>query len=117
MFEILLLVIGTGAIASFARGRGASPKVWGTVAAAGYVLTELLAPLAMRALGLTEQILPWLAALTWFAGIALYVRFGIGAGRPSPDSQWTCKECNYMNGRHAIICEACGKPWPSEAVV
>src|SRR4051794_1102079 len=111
MFEILLLVIGTGAIASFARGRGASPKVWGTIAAAGYILIEFFTPLAMRALGWKEQILPLLFALAWFAGTALYVRFGIGAGRPSPDSQWTCKECNYMNGRHAIFCEACGKLW------
>ena len=54
MFEIFLLVIGTGAIASFARGRGASPKVWGAVAVVGYILVAILSPLAMRALGLKE---------------------------------------------------------------
>jgi hypothetical protein len=113
MIEILLLFIATGSIASFARGRGASPTVWGATAAVGYLLMAwLIAPLTMRALHISEPIVPMLAALAWIGGIAVYVRFGIGAGKPAPDSQWACSECNYMNGRHAIICEACQKPWP-----
>jgi len=42
MFEIILLIVVTGGIASFARARGGKPWLWGTLTVAGYFLVPLL---------------------------------------------------------------------------
>jgi hypothetical protein len=43
------------------------------------------------------------------------LRFVIGAGRPKPDSKWSCSNCNYLNNASSIICEACQQPWQAKA--
>jgi hypothetical protein len=109
MFEIIGLVLAFSGIAGFARGRGASPVITVIAGLAGFLLISFLggaitssddARLAVR-----------LAAWGWVGAVALFVRFVVGASRPSPTSSWICRNCSFTNGQQANICEACQKPW------
>jgi hypothetical protein len=109
MLEILGLVLALGGIAGFARGRGASPVLT--------VLAALLGFLAISFLGGSgastpdAQLAVRLGAWGWVGAVALFVRFVVGSGRPSPTGSWICKNCSYTNGQHANLCEACQQPW------
>ena len=109
MIEILLLIAALGGIASFARGRGVSPVAVGAVVLGGFVVIRL----ASMMLAITDDFRLALAtaAWAWVGLVASFVRFVIGAGRPRPTRSWACKSCLYTNGRHAVVCEACGQPW------
>jgi len=113
MFGILVLVIVVGGIATLARGRGANPVVIGTIAVAGYILIEFggsfFIPAEEYRLFLT------VAAWTWIAVVAGFVRFVVGAGRPKPDGKWSCSNCSYLNNASSVICEACQQPWRARA--
>ena len=109
MLEIIGLLLGSGAIAGFARGRGASPVLAVITALAGFFVILLLG----GALVVTPdaRLAVRLCAWAWVGAVALFVRFVVGAGRAKPDGTWICANCHYTNGRHAVLCEACKEPW------
>ncbi len=109
MLEILGLVLALGAIAGFARGRGASPVIVVSVGLIGFLLIYFGGGLLVSSEDAHLAIL--LCAWGWVGAVALYVRFIVGRGRPSPTGSWICTNCSYTNGQHANICEACQQPW------
>jgi hypothetical protein len=111
MLEIIGLVIACTAIATLARGRGASPVVAVCAAVGGWVMIEIGGSIVLSS-GEYRLVL-MLAAWGWVGLVAGFVRFVIGASRPKPDSQWSCSNCHYLNNASAVICEACTQPWRS----
>jgi hypothetical protein len=110
VLEIFGLVAALGTIASFARGRGASPVKTVGAALLGFLLIILIGSLLTSSY--EAQLAVHLCAWGWVGAIALFVRFVVGRGRPSPIfGSWICKNCSYTNGKHAQICEACEQPW------
>lgn len=118
MFEIVALILSISAIAGFARTRGGSSLLWGGVALGGYLLLlfGVAFALAFAKRG-TDSILPSLAAWAWIGLVALWTRFGIGAGRAKPDGMWVCHNCKFLNQHYAVICEACQQPFEKQAKV
>ncbi len=112
MLEIFLLVGATSAIAAYARGRGGSPWLWGTITVVGYLGVELGVAVMWRFVtGETNPLPGLLGSWAWVGAVALYTRFGLGAARPKPWGMWTCPNCKYLNGGYALICEACKQPY------
>lgn len=109
MFQIIGLFIAVGGIVALARGRGAKPVVVGTVAVAGWILITYGGMFVFPGRDSSWPLM--LAAWTWVAVVAGYVRFVVGASRPKPDSKWNCPECRYLNNASSVICEACQTPW------
>ena len=106
MFELLLLAAAVGGIVSLARGRGGNPIVWGCVAVGSYVAGVVIGNFLWPN-PLVRTFLPWvLVGVTAFE-----VRFIVGAGRPKPDSMWSCPDCNMVNDSNYVICQACKRPW------
>ena len=106
MFQIILLIMATGGIASRARGRGGHPVVFGALTVVSYLLGEFLA----RFFGpdsVMQMVLPWLLV----GLLAFQVRFILGAGRPKPDSMWACRNCDTVNESNYVVCQACRRPW------
>jgi hypothetical protein len=108
MIEIFLLIGAVGAIASFARGRGGSPWVWGTLAVFGYVATLLVVSVVA---GTRYPLAAWITAWGWIGLTAVYTRFIMGRGRAVASGSWTCPECSVINRSYAFLCEACGQPY------
>ncbi len=112
----MAVVLVTSAIATYARGRGGSPWLWGSVAVGGYVLLVYGLILAAGSGPLSGWRIELLAAgWAWMGLVALYTRYGLGARQLNPGSMWTCTNCKYLNGRHAVICEACQRPYSESA--
>ena len=112
MIELIGLVIIVSSIAAYARGRGGSPWLWGSLALGGYILIELLTFAATRLiLGETNPLLPLILSWGWVGAVALYARFGLGHSQPKPGSMWNCTNCKYLNQRYAVVCEACKQPY------
>jgi hypothetical protein len=111
LLEIIGLLIALGAIAGFARGRGAAPAVVVTVALIGFLLITFVGGAIVSSSSSDARLAMHLLAWGWVGGVALFVRFVVGARRPSPTGSWICTNCHYTNGRHAILCEACKQPW------
>lgn len=109
MLEIIGLVISVTAIAGFARGRGASPLLFGSLAVGGFFLIRMLG----MAAGFTGDgaLLMTVLSWAWIGAVAFTARFLVGAGRPQPSGLWICSNCHTTNGEHAVICEACRQPW------
>jgi len=111
MLEIFFLIISTGAIAAYARGRGGKPWVWGTISVLGYLLVLYLGALINGILRVPPEsdarLLPLGAALAWVGIIAFCARFLLGAGRKKPSGMWVCPNCKYLNQHYGVICEAC----------
>jgi hypothetical protein len=109
VIEVLMLAAALGGIASFARGRGVSPVAAGAVALVGYIVIRM----AGRLVAITDDttLVLAIAAWVWVGLVASFIRFVIGSRRPQPTRSWACKDCLYSNGRHAVVCEACGQPW------
>ena len=120
MFEIVLLIVATGGIAAYARGRGGNPFVWGSLGVGGYVVINYLGPVIMVSLGrpLDPDSRLWLfvVAATWVGIVAFCARFLLGSRGEKPSGMWSCPNCKYLNQHYAVICEACkhpyGKPVP-----
>ncbi len=112
MLEIFGLIVATTGIAAYARGRGGSPLLWGILTVAGYVLLEVGTAVVIHALkGEPNALLGLMLAWAWVGGIALFTRFGLGAGKAKPWGMWTCPNCKYLNAAYAVICEACKQPY------
>jgi hypothetical protein len=116
VLEIAFLIIVTGGIAAYARGRGGNPWLWGSIAVAGYVIVEYVLP---RAIGVAPEsdaaLLFLLGGFAWMGVIALCTRFLLGSGRKKPSGLWTCPNSKYLNQRYAVICEACQHPYGEPA--
>jgi hypothetical protein len=123
MFEIILLIVTTGGIASFARGRGGKPWLWGTVTVAGYFLVPAVVSFfavlfGADPKGIKESAQLWffVSAIAWVAVLAFSARFLLGRSYAKPDSMWSCPNCKYLNQRYAVLCEACKQPYASKAL-
>jgi hypothetical protein len=112
MLEIIALIVVTTGIAAYARGRGGSPLLWGILTVAGYIILEIGTAAVIHALkGEPNALVSLMLAWAWVGGIALYTRFGLGAGKTKPGGMWTCPNCKYLNAAYAVICEACKQPY------
>lgn len=120
MFAIVFLIISTGGIATYARGRGGNPFLWGSLSVAGFVLIQLAGGTILRLLGVSPDTADaqWVllaVAFAWVGVIALLTRFLLGMGRPKPSGMWSCPGCKYLNQHYAVVCEACAKPYAEKA--
>jgi hypothetical protein len=122
MFEIILLLLATGGIAAFARGRGGKPWLWGTLTVVGYFLVPAAVAFFAAMFGadptsIKENAQFWFfaSAITWVAVLAFCARFLLGRGYAKPGGMWSCKNCKYLNKHYAVICEACREPYASKA--
>ena len=85
MIEIVLLVAATSGIASFARGRGGNPWLWGAMTVVGYFLVPFLVGFLATIFGTTPdylkgnaQVLFFISAIAWVAVLAFCARFLLG---------------------------------------
>jgi len=115
VLQIFLLIVTTGGIAAYARGRGGNPWLWGTLSVAGHVMIQFIGAFALALFGkahdetaeLTVQISSWL----WIGIIAFCARFLLGMKMEKPGGMWSCPNCRYLNQHYAVICEACRHPY------
>lgn len=122
MFEIVLLIAATSGIASFARGRGGNPWVWGAMTVVGYFLVPFLVGFLARIFGANPghlkenaQVLFFTSAIAWVAVLAFCARFLLGRMYANPGGMWSCPNCRYLNQPYAVICEACRQPYEAKA--
>ncbi len=107
MMEIILLIGAISTIAAYARGRGGSPWLWGSIAAGGYVLLGYGLTLTIgRRVSEDWRFAFFAAGWVWVGLVALCTRFGLGAGRPKFSRMWTCPNWRYLNAHFAVVCEA-----------
>ena len=115
MLEIFFLIITTGGIAAYARGRGGNPWLWGSLSVVGHLLIQFLGGFVIGMLGLakdeTVQLMPFILSWVWVGVIAFCARFLLGMKSEKPDGMWSCPNCKYLNQRYAVICEACRQPY------
>ena len=119
MLQIFVLILTTGGIAAYARGRGGNPWVWGTVSVAGHLLIQFLGGFVLSLWGqqngenalLVVVIVSWV----WIGIIAFCARFLLGMNLEKPEGMWSCPGCKYLNQRYAVICEACRQPYGKKA--
>lgn len=114
MIEIFLLIGAISAIALFARGRGGSPWVWGTVAVIGFVVLRIGGAAFVASFQEVPFEIALLSTIASWIGVGLvflYVRFVMGRGRPQPTGMWACTNCTYLNKAGMQFCEACKQPW------
>ena len=120
MLEIAVLIVVTGGIAAFARGRGGNPIVWGSAAAGGYIFINYIAPIILAAIGqpMNPDARLWLlvVAAAWVGVVAFCARFLLGRTREKPSGMWSCKNCKYLNQAYAVVCEACRQPYAKSGV-
>jgi hypothetical protein len=123
MFEIILLIVATGGIASFARARGGRPWLWGTFTMAGYFLVPFLVVFfaAMfgadpKALREDSQLWFFVSAVTGVAVLGFCARFLLGRNYAKPDGMWSWSNCKYLNQPYAVLSEACKQPYASKGL-
>jgi hypothetical protein len=112
MLEIVFLIVTTGGIAAYARGRGGNPWLWGTISVAGHLLIQFL----VLALLQEEQ-----RSRRQYGHFHRLLRLGrcgrawhsIFAGeRPGKAvGHMQLFNCKYLNQHYAVICEACSQPF------
>jgi hypothetical protein len=122
LFEIILLVVATSGIVSFARGRGGNPLVWGALTVVGYFVVPFLVAFFAAVFGanpghLKEDARVWffISAIAWVAVLAFCARFLLGRKYANPGGMWSCPNCKYLNQPYAVICEACRQPYEVKA--
>jgi hypothetical protein len=123
MFGIILLIVVTGGIASFARARGGRPWLWVTLTVAGYFLVPFLVVFfaAMfgadpKALREDSQLWFFVSAVAGVAVLGFYARFLLGRNYAKPDGMWSCSNCKYLNQPYAVLSEACKQPYASKGL-
>lgn len=123
MFEIILLIVAAGGIATFARARGGKPWLWGTLTVVGYFLMPFLVVFFAAIFGADpkelqkdSQLWFFVSAVGWVAILAFCARFLLGRNYAKPDGMWSCRNCKYLNKPYAVICEACQQPYASKAL-
>jgi hypothetical protein len=122
MLEIVLLIVVTGGIASYARGRGGKPWLWGALTVVGYFLVPFLVAFFAVAFGVNPKVVKddaqiwfFVSAVAWVAILAFCARFLLGRNYAKPGGMWSCKNCKYLNQHYSVICEACRTPYASPA--
>ena len=119
MFEIIALIVTTGGIAAYARGRGGNPWLWGSLSVVGHLLIQFVGGMILGALGYARnQDTIWILVVVswvWIGVIALCTRFLLGIRREKPSGMWSCPNCKYLNQHYAVICEACQQPYGKPA--
>jgi hypothetical protein len=122
MFEIILLIAATVGIAGFARARGGTPWLWGTLTVVGYFLAPFLVTLCAVLFGTNPKVVKqdaqlwfYVSAIAWVAVLAFCARFLLGRHRQKPSGMWSCPNCKYLNQHYAVICEACKQPYGKPA--
>jgi hypothetical protein len=119
VLQIFLLLITTGGIAAYSRGRGGNPWLWGSLSVVGHLLIQFLGGLALGIMGRqsTENglLAITIASWVWVGIVAFCARFLLGMGMEKPEGMWSCKNCKYLNQRYAVICEACREPYGKKA--
>ena len=123
MFEIILVIVVTGGMASFARAPGGKPWLSGTLTVVGYFLLPFLvtffaAAFAADPKGVKENAQLWffVSAVARVAVLAFCARFLLGRGYTKPDGMWSCSNGKYLNQQYAVICEASKQPYASKAL-
>jgi len=115
MLEIVFLLVTTGGIAAYARGRGGNPWLWGTISVAVHLLIQFFGGLALALLHRSgdpdARTFIFVASYAWVGVVALCTRFLLGSGREKPSGMWSCSNCRYLKQRYAVICEACRQPF------
>ena len=117
MLAIILLIAATSAIASYARGRGGNPWLWGGLAVFGYFLVPLMVTNVtvsqewVRPDSDDVKLLSFTSAILWVAALAFCARFLVGRKHDSPGTMWSCPNCKYLNQSYAVVCEACRQPY------
>jgi hypothetical protein len=123
MLEIVLLIVVTGGIASYARGRGGKPWLWGALTVVGYFLVPFLVAFFAVVFGVNPKIVKddaqiwfFISAIAWVAILAFCARFLLGRNYAKPGGMWSCPNCKYLNQHYSVICEACRQPYASKAM-
>jgi hypothetical protein len=118
MIELVLLIAAITTVAGIARGRGATPWQWGTVATVGYLAVgfAVFYALESRLTTVTSPVIariPWpgIAGWGWIGCVVVYLRFFRGRAAVQPEGKWTCPSCTWLNARYSIVCEACKEPY------
>ena len=122
MFEIVLLIAATSGIASFTRGRGGNPWLWGAITVVGYfgvpfLVAFLAGMFGVNPSGLKEDAQVWffVSAIAWVAVLAFCARFLLGRRYANPGGMWTCPNCKYLNQPYEVVCEACRQPYAAKS--
>ena len=118
MIWLIFAIVGIGVLAT---KRGTSPVFWVVAAIIGILLFGyVIGPIVVGVDLVRNNVFPNLAVLIpsmlawiWVGALAIYVRFGIGAGQPQPRGMWTCPECKTLNQQSSLFCDSCGDPWPA----
>lgn len=100
VFEILLLIVVSGALAELTRRRGGSPWVTVPVAVLGYFVVRA------GSLALLGSGPDMLAAALWFVLCFGAVFLIFGGGRRAR-STWQCPDCQFFNEPTTLVCP-CG---------
>ena len=115
MLQILILFLTTGGIASYARGRGGNPWLWGSLSVVGHLLIQFGGAFVLGILGRsTQEDLTWaivVASWVWIGIVAFCARFLLGMSMEKPGGMWSCSNCRYLNQHYAVVCEACQRPY------
>ncbi len=115
MAEILFLILSTGGIAAFARGRGGNPWLWGTLSVAGHLLIQFFSGILIGYYRVPAdsdaQLIATVASYAWVGVVAFCTRFLLGSGREKSSGMWSCSNCRYLNQHYAVVCEACQQPY------
>lgn len=115
MFEIILLIVVSSAVAAYARARGGTPWIWGFIAVSGYLVLNYAVPGVFRIRADSDLRFGILVAgFSWMGVVALCARFLLGHGRAKPGGMWSCRNCKYLNAHYAVLCEACQRPYPGD---
>ncbi len=116
MLEILAVIAAASGIAALARGRGGKPWLWAGLAVAGWIIIPFTIGMARAAVGQFQPTVWYIVAgWAWIGAVALWARFGLGAGRAKPGGMWVCPNCKMLNKNYAVICEACQQPYANMA--
>src|SRR5437016_12706701 len=101
MFEIILLILVTGGVASFARSRGG--KLWLRRTLAGYflgpfVVTFFAVVLSAYPKGVKENAELWffVSAVAWVAVLAFCARLLLGGGYAKPHGMFLRPTCTHL---------------------
>lgn len=115
MFEIVLIIVVAGGIATYARARGGNPTLWGGIGIGGYAFINYVVPVILASLNhpLNADSRMWLfgIAAAWVAVVAFCARFLLGSSLEKPSGMWSCPNCRYLNQPFAVVCEACRQPY------
>jgi hypothetical protein len=109
--------VATVDIASFARGRGGNPWIWGALSGVGCFLAPFFLTLLATLLGGNlnnsrehAQIGFFFLSIAWIAELAFGARFLAGRLFESPGGMGFRPSCRCLNQPFTVMCEASSQP-------